>query len=214
VGLRPDSFEPLAASARVTDADFAGVVRVVSDVCRVSVNMACSKYLLQHPQTSPEGVVWVGPSFSSLGKLLAFKGAPAALFEACAGLPDLPALAAPVFARRRADLLAAFTESDWRRQDYAGVIVQDGNLRLVVTPCGGEYRLQWIYRGQFLAGDCDCWRSICISADLRAIENHIRVRIFNTESLFEQPCQLLLLAMVDLPRFAADRSWPDLPSRP
>ena len=139
---------PLPLSARMSDADWPGVVCQLGPTGRLSVSSDGRRYVVQTLAQTDQGPLWLsagGRQPATLRKLLAkFGGQVEGLAEACEGLPDDPAEGQPVFAARlqaQAEHLAA---TDWARDSYAGEVARDGSLRIVVTPDRSAYRLQWI----------------------------------------------------------------------
>lgn len=214
---------PLSASARMSDANYPGVVRSISPRYRLVVSMDCKRYALQSVAQADDGVVWVpaggGRPPASLPKLLARFGALVpGLAAAVAGLPDDPAQALPVFAASRGQLAADFSANDWSRDGYARVVAQDGSLRIAVTPCGSAYRLQWVARA-YIGEASARWRCLCVSLALGPLWGYVSSSVFQpaTGGKFASGADLrdrwdALIA--GLPERAIDGEWAALPPWP
>jgi hypothetical protein len=164
----PEAIAPLSVSVRMSDADYPGVVAHLGPLWRLSVDMACKRYTLQTCVQTDEGARWVtagGRSPSTLPKLLAKFGAVVdGLADACNGLPQDPAQALPEFAASRRALVQAFTATDWARDDFAGEIDREGPWRVVVTPAGDLYQLQWCV-AETVGTGLARWRVVCASPE-------------------------------------------------
>ena len=167
---------PLPLSARMSDADWPGVVRQLGFGWRLAVSSDGRRYVVQTLAQTDQGPLWLsagGRQPATLGKLVAkFAGTVEGLAEACEALPDDPAEGHPVFAARlkaQQDHLAA---SDWARDSYAGEVARDGTLRLVVVPDRSAYRLQWIAKRDIGTG-AD-WLTLCARPTLSEVWAFVR----------------------------------------
>ena len=202
---------------RITSDDYPGALCPVGDGSwRVAVALDGSRYTVQQRGQSDAGPVWVKSyRAATLAELIERHGGKVeGLAEVAGVLPDDPREAAPRVAEAVALLKDAFAATDWRRSDYGRVIVQDGNLRVVVTPCGTQYRLQWLPRDVFLQGPSDRWYTQAISCDAGDLLRYIEAYVWNTHDAEEWPCPRLVEVLQSLPGFASDGQWPALPARP
>lgn len=144
-----EAIAPLAASARMTDADYPGVVCQLAPDWRLVVSSDGKRYALQQLGQTDDGPVWVpaggGRSPGTLAGIVAkFGGRVAGLAALCESLPDDPAQAAPQFVASVHARRAVFIARDMSRDEYARVIRRDENMRLVVSPDGASYVLQLV----------------------------------------------------------------------
>lgn len=209
----------LTSAARMSDANYPGNLRQLGSDCRVVVNPAGTRYACQQRVQAGSRAVWVGKSFSTLSGLLsASDDALPGLGDACAGLPDDPAQAAPALTASRGELLELFAASDWRRDDYGRVIRRDANIRLAVSPCGAVYRVQWIYPGQYKAGlPCNDWLTQAKGPSASWLIEWSCERIYcESDETRDREALALRVAnlFVDVPERACDGTWPWLPERP
>jgi len=206
----------LSSWARQTDDDWPGVLLSVNPDCRIALGSGQQVYLLQHrgmtaaKADEPSRPVWIGRGFKSLTLLLAKHSASVdGLAAACDGLPDYPGDAYPAFESAWLVMAEDFNATDWRLSDYGRVVLDGVNPRLVVDPSGKFYRLQWAERAAFDAGQCDDWKTVCVSPDLS------KIRFAYKHYLFERDgSDPLWNAFDGLPELAADGLWPYLPPRP
>jgi hypothetical protein len=101
---------PLDRSTRMGDTDYPGALRPVAEGWRVSVSPDGRRYRLQSLLSGPDGPVWASPP-ALVGLTLAALVARGAglvegLAQACEGLPDDPALAAPELTLQRQAMIA------------------------------------------------------------------------------------------------------------
>ena len=218
-----------SAHVRMSDADYAGVMAQVNETCRVVVNPAGTRYAVQIGSTLDGETVWAGQSYGTLSKLLE-KQAPQVqgLANACMGLPELPDAALPDLQDQRRELLDGFKGTDWRRDDYARVVEQDGNMRLVVSPCGTQYRLQWVSVEAFNTIEtllALSWSTIRTSTSIAAIKRHFLEVVGSVHDEWRytasdepvdksQVAPALQAAFEQVPTLAEDGQWPALPARP
>lgn len=144
-----DAIAPLPAWARMTDADYPGVVAYLSQEWRLVVSWNGKRYALQQLGQTDAGPLWVpaggGRTPGTLAGIVAkFGGRVPGLAAVCESLPDQPAQAAPLFVARSDARQAAFEARDVRRAAYARVVSRDGQMRLSVDPDGLLYLLQWV----------------------------------------------------------------------
>lgn len=210
--------QALTATSRSGDPDFPGVVRQVSDGWRVAVNPDGTRYQLQKLAATHAGDAWVPiRSYASLSALLSAQASKVeGLAVACKGLPAIPAKASPKLKSARAEIKAAYTATDWRRNDYGRNIRRDGNIRLVVDPACAEYRLQWITSGEHRAGGSDNWRTIRKSAYLSDLLSHLFESAYLSDDRENREAlQVRASALCDgFPEWVGDGLWPALPERP
>jgi hypothetical protein len=168
-----------------------------------------------------EGERWVsrdGRGLADLAALVRKHGsAVPGLADACAALPDDPSVAVPAVVEAREDLVGRFRANDWRRDDYPRVIRQDTQIRLVVEPSGERYRLQWVHYDDWLFGGCNLWRTVCMSDRLQVLRDYIGDRVHSPGEGESGKGGVRARAdrlMADLPEFAREGLWPELPARP
>lgn len=205
----------LLSSDRMSDPGWPGVLVRVGADRRVCVNAAGTRYAFQRSGASDFGERWGGASYATLAALLRVNAKSCAgLSEACSRLPDSPALAMPDLQAAQADLSARFDATDFRHGDYARVICQDGNMRLIVEPDGLCYRIQWISAGQYVSGACDEWHTQRMSSFASELLAWFDVRVFCRDYSEGLPAPELRQALCSVPENASDGVWSDLSERP
>jgi hypothetical protein len=210
----------LTSLHRMSDVDYPGALVALGDNLRCCVNMDANRYVIQSLQVTSAGVpFWKAEGGNrgskSLSDLVAkFSASIDGLSVALAALPDDPALASPAFNADRAQILNDFCENDWRRQDYERVLLQDGNLRLVVDTFGENYRLQYLLlQTYFNQGVSDRWETRLSTPSIAVVIDRLeRDRGTHSQNFAFRPG--LLAACADYPLFASEGVWAVLPERP
>lgn len=173
--------DTLAPSARMSDPDYPGAVWQLAADWRLAVSMDGRRYVLQSRADTPEGPRWVpagGRCPSTPAKIVAkFGGVVPGLADAFAKLPADPAEAAPSFAASRAALLEAFRLTDVRLDGYGGDLAREGSLRVVVSPCGSRYHLQWQLKREIGTG-AD-WRTVASGSALSDLWQYVCSDVFS-----------------------------------
>lgn len=214
----PEGAAALSSAARMSQADWPGVVAVTASGWRVAVNAKGSRYALQSSFLGPDGVeVWAGRSYASRAKLLAAGVGVDGLAEACEGLPEDPAQAVPALQAARAALLDQFALSDWRLEGYPRTVWREGNLRVIVSPCGTHYRGQFRAfdegsEGPEMVGHWQC-RWSAPSTWLLALRMAAQVLNFRDVRGLSSP-ETFEACLGHLPENAIDGDWPKMPHRP
>lgn len=205
----------------VNDDAYPGVLAPVSDGRRVVVNGKGGRFQVQSLFDERGRPVWVGSSwFATKSALLAKSPDDLALAAAVVALPECPAGLASEFVAVRQAQASAFRRSDYRRDDYPGVVGQVEDWRLVVEPDGQTYRLLFVPIGHYFGGlsGGNMWASSMFSPDLDVIfarlEKASPDRFGSSSEFWYSPPYKILPALVGLPRQAADGDWPDLVARP
>ena len=152
-----DAIAPLSAAARMSDADYPGVVGQFGPDWRLVASSDGKRYTLQQLASTDAGPRWVsagGKSPSTLERICAKYAAQVdGLAALCATLHPDPAAALSLFVEAVRARDAAFEARDVCRADYARVAARDGQIRLAVDPDGLSYVLQWVkFRDQDLPG--------------------------------------------------------------
>ena len=118
---------PLNPYARMSDDDWPGKLLDLGPDTRLVVNAPGTRYALQKrlPADSEGGFAWGGTSYAKLTSLLAKQaGLIDGLAQACADLPDDPALARPELVQAKANLRQVYDATDWRKPDYACIWIR------------------------------------------------------------------------------------------
>ena len=143
-----DAIAPLSAAARMSDADYPGVVGQFGPQWRLVVSSDGKRYTLQQLASTDAGPRWLsvgGKSPSTLERICAKYAAQVdGLAAFCATLHPDPAAALSLFVEAVRARDAAFEARDVSRNDYARVLACDGQIRLAVDPDGLVYVLQWV----------------------------------------------------------------------
>lgn len=171
---------PLAASVRMTDADYPGVVVQLGADWRLSVSMDADAYSLQFLADTAHGLRWLpagGRSPKTLAKILTKYGATVpGLADACATLPDDPSAAVPGFASARSAQLDQIAARDVSRPDYARVAARGGNMRVAVCPDAASYLLQWVKSAD--EESPTAWRTLKRFSVLSDLRDYMRSEVF------------------------------------
>jgi len=215
--------QPLAASARMSDPDWPGLVGQLGPDWRLVVSADAKRYSLQ--QRLPDGAGWVaagGKSPTSPARIAAkYAATVPGLSALLSSLPDDPAAFAPQFAASVHAKEAAFLARDVTRPDYARLVgCNSGSIRLAVDPDGTQYIALWSKLALIKSGRPD-WRVMhrCASlSDLwswwhRAVGETVGsgpAGVIRGDGL--RPSFDRLVA--GLPERAADGVWPYVPPLP
>ena len=210
------------ASTRMSDDDYSGVLRLLSNDRRLVVNPAGTRYALQKLVRADGCSFWPGTSYARLSTLIAKQADKVeGLADACEGLPDDPALAAPDLQAARQSVLDAFVSTDWRRDDYSLVLFNSGSLRLIIAPDGSEYRLQWVCLADLYSKtDTNNWRTVKASATVPPVLRFLQSSVYDIEDDPFKPDDLQPVApelqkfLSGLPFRAADYNMPERLERP
>jgi len=207
----------------MSDDDYPGVLRLLSNDRRLVVNPAGTRYALQKLVQADGCSFWSGTSYARLSTLIAKQADKVeGLADACEGLPDDPALAAPDLQAARQSVLDAFVSTDWRRDDYSLVLFNSGSLRLVIAPDGSEYRLQWLgIADQYSKTDTNNWRTVKASETASPLVEFIQAEVYDIDvgpySIDKDPSLVapeLQKFISSLPFRAADFIMPERLERP
>lgn len=139
---------PLAASARMSDPDWPGVVGQLGPDYRLVVSSDAKRYTLQQRVADDAVPRWAsagGKSPSTLDRIGAkYAATVPGLSGLLASLPDDPSAFAPQFVASVHAKDAAFAARDVTRPDYARIVGRkSGSIRLAVDPDGTEYVVLW-----------------------------------------------------------------------
>ena len=218
-----ERFSSYISSSRMSDDDYAGVLVHLGGGVRLVVNPAGTRYALQWSRVEDGLTIWAGISYASLGALFAKQAHKFdRLADACEGLPDNPALAAPDLQAARQSVLDAFQATDWRRDDYPLVLCEDGSLRLVIASDGSEYRLQWLSIADLYSDTPrNNWRTVKVSSIAPPLASFIRSKVYDIEAgpfrRDKDPDRIapdLQKVISSLPFRASDYQMPDRLERP
>ena len=180
-----EAIAPLAASARMSDPDWPGVVCQLAPDWRLVVTSDGKRYALQQLGQTDAGPVWMpaggGRSPGTLARIVAkFGGRVAGLAALCESLPDDPAQALPGFVWSVAMREVVHKLRDVRRGDYGRVVAHDGQLRLAVDPDGLRYLLQWVPKAD-LDLDWPVWQVLLSAATLSDVRAFMLDNVFQPE---------------------------------
>lgn len=161
---------PLSASARMSDADWPGVVGQLGPDWRLVVSSDAKRYSLQQRVPDDAGPRWAsagGKSPSTLARIVAkYAATVPGLSALAASLPDDPASAAPQFVAAIQAREAVFAARDVTRPDYARLVgSKSATVRLAVDPDGTAYVVLWS-RLALLQADRPQWRVLHRCASL------------------------------------------------
>lgn len=180
-----EAIAPLSASARMTDADWPGVVAQLAPDWRLVVSSDGKRYALQQLGQTDAGPLWLpaggGRSPGTLARIVAKYGERVAgLAALCESLPDDPSEALPGFVWSVAARDVLYKLRDVRRSAYGRVVARDGQLRLAVDPDGLRYLLQWVPKAD-LDLDWPVWQVLLSAATLSDVRAFMLDNVFQPE---------------------------------
>jgi len=174
-------------NARISDDAYPGVLVEISDQERIAVNNDGTRYHFQKRKVDQDGLVlWLGSARSGYRSRTSLieKNPGLLIYPEVAAIPADPADAlasrADLSDGRRAFLMRILA-NDETREDYAGTILRDCNMRLALHHEGAEYIVQMCSAPDGRAQYGTEWRTLRRSRFLSDLSHWVSERIAPNE---------------------------------